>query len=92
MTEWRSISTAKTTDSAAYPDGDRRIGTTLECSHNLLVIKQLFCDIFLKILSIIYIMRVLAAQARFTPTAAARNTDPPRPGDRGSNLAAKEHS
>ncbi len=92
MTEWRSISMAKTTDSAAYPDGDRRIGTTLEYSHNLLVIKQLFCDIFLKILSIIYIMRVLAAQARLTPTAAARFADPPRPGDRSSNLAPKEHS
>ncbi len=92
MTEWRSISMAKTTDSAAYPDGDRRIGTTLEYSHNLLVIKQLFCDISSKKLSIIYIMRVLAQQAHFTPTAAPRNADPPRPGDRGANLAPKEHS
>ncbi len=92
MTEWRSISMAKTTDSAAYPDGDRRIGITLGYSLNLLVIKQLFCDIFLKILSIIYIMRVLAAQARLTPTAAPRNADPPRPGDRSAHLAPKEHS
>ena len=92
MTEWRSISMAKTTDSTAYPDGDRRIGITLGYSLNLLLIKQSSCNIFLKILSIIYIMRVLAAQARFTATAAPRNADPPRPGDRGSNLAPKEHS
>ncbi len=92
MTEWRSISTAKTTDSTAYPDGDRCLGSTLEYSRNQLLIKQLSCDIFLKILSIIYIMRVIAAQARFTATAAPRNADPPRPGDRGSNLAPKEHS
>ncbi len=92
MTEWRSISMAKTTDSAAYPDGDRYLGSTLEYSLNLLLIKQLFHDIFLKILSIIYIMRVLAARPRLTPPAAARNADPPRPGDRGSHLAPKEHS
>lgn len=92
MTEWRSISTARTTDSAAYPDGGRFLGSTLEYSLKPLVIKQLYCDIFLKILSIIYIMRVLAAQARFTSTAAPRNADPPRPGDRSSNLARKEHS
>ncbi len=92
MTEWRSISMAKTTDSAAYPDGDRCLGSTLEYSLNLLVIKQLFCNIFLRILSIIYIMRVLAARARLTPTAAPRIAEPPRPGDRRSDLAPKEHS
>ncbi len=92
MTEWRSISTAKTTDSAAYPDGGRYLGGTLENSLNILVIKQLFCDISPKILSIIYIMRVLAGPAHFSPTAAPRNADPPRPGDRSANLTRKEHS
>ncbi len=83
---------AKATDSAAYPDGGRYLGSTLEYSLNLLLIKQLSYDIFLKILSIIYIMRVLTEHARLTPTAAARNADPPRPGDRSANLARKEHS
>ncbi len=92
MTEWRSISMAKTIDSAAYRDGDLCSGSTLAYSLNILLIKQLSDDIFLEILSIIYIMRVLAVRARLTPTAATRNADPPRPGNRGSNLAPKEHS